>query len=195
MDGEKYIEIIRPKMSNRRFVHSLNVAKEAVKLCDKYGGDREKAYTAGILHDIMKEADPNFQLQILSDNGIMLDMVSQGAKKLWHAKSGAAYCKYILGIDDQDIINAISYHTTARAGMSQLEKIIYLADYIGEDRDYPGVEKMRAAVNRSMFDGMDFSLEFSIIDLVKRKKPVHPDTVAAFNELFLKKENGGKYVG
>ena len=187
MEGEKYIEVIRPRMSDRRFIHSLNVAKEAVRLCDKYGGDRGKAYTAGILHDVMKEADGNFQLQILSDNGIILDMVSQNAKKLWHAKSGAAFCKYILGIDDEDIINAISYHTTARAGMSPLEKAVYLADYIGEDRDYPGVEQMRAAVEKSEECGMEFSLKFSITDLVNRNKPVHPDTVDAFNELFLKK--------
>ena len=190
MDREKYIEIIRPRMSERRFIHSLNVAEEAVRLCDKYGGDREKAYTAGILHDIMKEADPNLQLQILSESGIILDIVSQNSQKLWHAKSGAAFCKYILHIEDEDIINAISYHTTARAGMSLLEKVIYLADYIGEDRNYPGVEQMRSAVKDSMERGMEFSLSFSITDLVKRKKPVHPDTMAAFNELFLKKKNG-----
>ena len=55
MEGEKYIEIIKPLMSEKRFIHSLNVAKEAVKLADKYYADREKAYTAGVLHDIMKE--------------------------------------------------------------------------------------------------------------------------------------------
>lgn len=186
MEGEKYIEIIKPLMSEKRFIHSLNVAKEALKLADKYYADREKAYTAGVLHDIMKETSPEIQLQIITGNGIIFDNISKSAKKLWHAKAGAAYCEDILKIADKDIINAISFHTTARAGMSILEKIIYLADYIGEDRDYNGVDEMRKAVSVSLEAGMEFSLAFSITDLVKKRKAVHPDTVAAYNELFLK---------
>ena len=158
MEGEKYIEVIRPLMGEKRFVHSLNVAKSAVMLADKYGGDREKAFTAGILHDIMQEASPERQLKILSDNGIILDKVSKSAHKLWHAKAGAAYCQDILKIVDFDILNAISFHTTARAGMSLLEKIIYLADYIGEDRDYNGVEEMRKATLHSLEEGLELSL-------------------------------------
>ena len=193
MEGEKYIEVIRPRMSERRFIHSLNVAKEAVRLCDKYGGDREKAYTAGILHDVMKEADGNFQLQILSDNGIILDGFprtipqAEALDKMLSELGSKIDAVISIEVDDEDIINAISYHTTARAGMSPLEKAVYLADYIGEDRDYPGVEQMRAAVEKSEECGMEFSLKFSITDLVNRNKPVHPDTVDAFNELFLKK--------
>ncbi len=177
-----YIDLLASRLSQKRFVHSMNVAKAAVQLTQRYGGDSEKAYLAGVLHDIMKEEKPETQLQTIKECGIIIDTVTFQGQPLWHAKAGAAYCKTALGITDQDLLNAISYHTTGRAGMSHLEKILYLADYIGEERDYEDVEIMRAETLCSMERGLRYALRFTINDLVSRGKAVHLDTVRAYNE-------------
>ena len=189
MQSEQYVELIKERLSEKRFIHSLNVAKEAVKLAEKHGGDVEKAYIAGILHDICKEDLPEKQLQIMTECGITIDSFTRSSEKLWHAKAGAAYIQRHLGIDDRDIINAISYHTTARMNMSLLEKIIYLADYIGEDRDYDGVDDMRRETEKSLEDGMLFALRFTVCDLATRDRIIHPNTFAAYNEIISLKIN------
>ena len=182
---KEYVQLIEQRLSQKRFIHSMNVAKECVKLAEKYGGDKEKAYLVGVLHDIMKEEKPEILLQTLAEYGIINDTVTVSSRPLWHAKAGAAYCQHVLNIHDEDIINAISYHTTARANMSQLEKILYLADYIGEERDYPDVDVMRSETWKSMKSGMEYALKYSIGDLVQRNKAIHPDTIEAYNEIVL----------
>ncbi len=191
MQGDRYIEIIRPLLSEKRFLHSLNVAKSAAVLADRYGADREKAYTAGILHDIMKDTEPRKQLQTIENSGIIFGTIDRAEPKLWHAKAGAAYVRDQLGVEE-DIVAAIACHTTAKAGMTILDKVLFLADFISEDRDYDGVEQMRAATDRSMEDGMEIALSFSIVDLVERRKAVHPDTLDAYNELILQQRAAGR---
>ena len=126
MINTDYKAIIRALMGDYRFDHSVNVAAEAVELAKLYGEDEEKAYTAGILHDITKEIPKDEQLKIIADGGILLDDVQKNAPKLWHSISGSVYIQTELGITDSDIINAVRYHTTGRANMSLLEKIIYI---------------------------------------------------------------------
>ena len=191
MQGDRYVEVIRPLLSEKRFLHSLNVAKSAASLAAQYGTDREKAYTAGILHDIMKDTDGRKQLQIIENSGIIFGTIDRAEPKLWHAKAGAAYARDQLGMDE-DIVAAIACHTTAKAGMTMLDKVLFLADFISEDRDYDGVEQMRAATARSMEEGMDVALSFSITDLVERRKAVHPDTLDAYNELMLQQKALGR---
>ncbi len=188
MQGEKYIEVIRPLLSEKRFHHSLCVAASAVELAEKYGGDTEKAYTAGILHDIMKDTEPRKQLQILENSGIILGSLDLAEPKLWHAKAGAAYVQDVLG-EAEDIVAAIACHTTAKGGMTLLDKILFLADFVSADRDYDGVEEMREATARSMEEGMDIALSFSIVDLAQRRRVIHPDTVEAYNELMLQQRS------
>ena len=191
MQGDRYIEVIRPLLSEKRFCHSLNVAKSAAALADRYGADREKAYTAGILHDIMKDTEPRKQLQIIENSGIIFGTIDRAEPKLWHAKAGAAYVRDQLGVEG-DIVAAIACHTTAKAGMTILDKVLFLADFISDDRDYDGVEQMRAATDHSMEEGMDIALSFSIVDLVERRKAVHPDTLDAYNELILQQRAAGR---
>lgn len=183
MDYSEYKDIIRKRMGDKRYNHSLNVADSAVKLAEKYGADKEKAYLAGLLHDICKETPQNEQLKIMTDFGIILSNVEKNAFKLWHAISGSAYVRNVLKIDDEDIVAAIRYHTTARAGMSLLEKVIYLADFISADRSYDGVDELRAAAEQSISKAMDIALTFSIVELIGQGRAIHPDTVFAYNEL------------
>lgn len=187
--SEKYAEhkkILQSRLTPKRYYHSLCVADEAVRLAIKYGGDTEKAYLAGLLHDITKNATEEEHLHIFRKFGIMLNDIEKNAEKLWHAISGSAYIEHILGINDKEIITAVRYHTTARAGMTQLEKLLYLADFTSSDRDYDDIDIMRQKVEISMEAALDYALSYTINDLVARNKPLHLDTVNAYNENALK---------
>lgn len=185
-DYAKYKAILEKRLNPKRYHHSLCVADEALRLARKYGCDTKKAYLAGLLHDITKNATQEEHLHIFDKFDIMLNSVEKNAEKLWHAISGAAYIEYELGITDKDIITAVRYHTTAREGMSLLEKILYLADYTSADRDYDDVDIMRQKVEISIDAAMDYALTYTINDLVERRKLLHLDTVKAYNENTLK---------
>ncbi|HCA04288.1 MAG TPA: phosphohydrolase [Ruminococcaceae bacterium] len=188
MTNTDYKSIIRKMMGDYRYEHSVNVAKEAVELAKIYGADIEKAYTAGILHDITKEIPKDEQLKIISDGGIILDDVQKNAPKLWHSISGSVYIQTNLGINDSDIINAVRYHTTGRANMSLLEKIIYIADYTAKGREYNGVEIMREKSRKSLEEAMIFSFQYTFENLSSKEIAIHPDEVHAYNYIVLNKE-------
>ena len=181
MNYEKYKEILKGRLKEKRYIHSLAVADEAVRLAKKYGCDEEKAYLAGLLHDITKNTPKEEQLKIFSDFGIMLDDVSSAAEKLWHAISGAAYCEKVLGITDNEVLSAIRYHTTAKKDMTKLQKVLYLADFTSSDRDYDDVDIMRSLVDISMEKALDYALSYTIKDLVQQGRQIHPDTMEAYN--------------
>lgn len=189
-DYEALKVILQKRLNEKRYYHSLCVADEARRLAEKYGGDIEKAYLAGLLHDITKNAPDEEHLKIFKEFGIILSDVEQNAKKLWHAMSGALYVKNILGINDPEIIDAIRYHTTAKADMSPLAKILYLADFTSKDRDYEDVDVIREYVDESLEKAFVYALEYSIIDLVNQGRAIHPDTVQAYNQAVLNKIGG-----
>ncbi|MCI8553699.1 MAG: nicotinate (nicotinamide) nucleotide adenylyltransferase [Clostridiales bacterium] len=185
---QQFIEIIRGRLTDRRFHHSLAVAEQAEQLARLYGADPKKARTAGILHDILKDARPQEQLQILHDFGILLDDVERGAPKLWHARAGAAFLEHVLGVDDRELLDAVRYHTTARAGMTPLDRVLYLADFTSADRDYPDVDVLRALVLKDEEEAMLYALDFTIRELLDKRAAVHSDTVAAYNEWTMRRQ-------
>lgn len=183
-----YISVLKKRLSPHRFEHSLNVSDEAVRLAEKYGADPEKAEIAGLLHDVMKDTPYPEQEAYLLKCGISLSEIEEHSPKLWHAISGSEFIRREFLVDDEEIISAVRYHTTAKAGMSLLEKVIYLADFTSRERNYNGVDDMRRAVDVNMFFAMREALRFSIVDLINSGKTVHPDTVFAYNDLILKGE-------
>lgn len=186
MQISDYYSLAEKTLSEYRFHHSKMVAKAARELAEKYSADINKAEIAGILHDITKEEPKNNQLQLIEDNGIMLDSVTNSNEQILHAVSGSAYCEFILGIKDREILDAIRFHTTARADMSLLEKIVFIADFISEDRTYPDIEIMRQEAQKSLEHGMKYALTFVIKSLVERGRCVHPDAIDAYNEIIMK---------
>ena len=120
MNNQYYIDIIRPKLTEKRFHHSMCVAGMAGKLAEKYGADPEKAYVAGILHDIMKDTPKDEQLKIIENSDILLDNVEKSQFKLLHAIAGYAYIRDVLKIDDEEILNGsqVSYD---RAGVDDAD--------------------------------------------------------------------------
>lgn len=186
---EKIIGLIKSRLTPQRFEHSINVAESARELAPLYGADSDKAYTAGLLHDVMKNSSPEEQLGVMSEAGIELLPVERANKKLWHAMAGAVYIKFVMGIDDRDIIKAVRYHTTGRAGMSPLETTVYLADYISAERDYPGVDDMRRLCLVSADAAIQYALEFGIPDLVKKGQVIHPNSIDLYNEVLIRRNS------
>ncbi len=182
MTMQEYRNAIVARLSDYRATHSLNVAKAAVQLAEKYGADVEQAEIAGLLHDCTKEMPPKEQLQLLEEFDIIITSAERCAHKLLHAVTGPVIARTEFGITDEAVLSAIRYHTTGKAGMTLLEKIIYVADFISEERSFPGVEQLRVKAFENLDDAVFAGLAFTLQDLTARGKPVHPDTVAAYNE-------------
>ena len=187
MDYNKYKDILKERLNEKRYFHSLCVADEAKRLAILYGADAEKAFFAGLLHDITKNATENEQLQMFEVFGIIADSITKNSHKLWHAVTGAAYIKNVLGVTDEEILSAVRYHTTAKRGMSLLEKILYLADFTSADRDYEDVDVMRKKVDISLDDAMRYALCYTIKELADKQVAIHPDTFEAYNEIMEEK--------
>ena len=182
-----YLSLLRERLKDRRFQHSLNVADAAVMLAKRFGADEEKAYIAGLLHDITKNETDENQLQILQSGGIMLTVTQQNNPKLWHAMSGMVYLRDTLGITDQEILGAVRWHTTGKAGMTLLEKVVFIADYISAERDYPDVDVMRRLSETSLDAAALYALKYSLRTLSEKEKPICEDSVAYYNELIIGK--------
>lgn len=180
-----YKRLLREKLDDYRFLHSLNVAESARTLALMYGGDEEKAYFAGLVHDIMKNATKEEQLQIMKKGDIILTRTEKNNPKLWHAMAGEAYLRTEMGVTDKEILSAVRYHTTGRAGMSLLEKIVYIADYISIERDYPNVDMMRELSAKGLDEAALYALKFSFASLSKKEKLIHTDSVEYYNELII----------
>ena len=183
MDFTQYIDIIRTRLSGKRFVHSMAVADSCRALAAQNGADPDKAYLAGIMHDIAKELDPIYILQMLDEFGIILDSVQKQTKKLLHGIMGEQLLKREFGITDSEILSAVRYHTTARPDMCMLEKVLYLADFISADRDYEGVGQIREAALSGLDSGVYAGLKFTVCNLVEEDKQIHPDTTGAYNQM------------
>lgn len=186
MNPEDYKAAIRPFLSEKRYHHSLCVRDAAALLARKYGADEKKAATAGILHDIMKDLPRQEQLERMKLYGVELTRLERNAPKLWHAMLGAAYIRNELHIEDPEILDAVRYHTTGRENMTKMDKVLFVADFISADRDYPGVEKMREAARAGLEEAAVEGIVFTICDLAESRVPIHPDSVAAYNDMVLK---------
>lgn len=187
MNNNELLEDVRNHLSDYRYTHSVEVAKSAAELAERFGGDVNKAALAGYAHDILKEQSRFETLDLFVANGVKLTKVEMNAPKLWHAMAGAVYLQKKYGLDD-DIISAVRYHTTGKAGMTQLEKILFVADFISADRDYNGVEEMRERAKISLEFAMEEGLRFTINELSEKCLPIHPDTVSCYNEIVLEEK-------
>lgn len=186
------VEELRPiamsYLKPKRMPHVLGTAEEAARLARRYGADETQARVAGLLHDCTKKLDMAEQLALCGQYGIVLDPLEQKALKLLHAKTGAAIARHVYGVDDA-VYQAILYHTTGRAGMSLLEKILYLADYIEPSREFandPDVVRLRETVYEDLDRGLLLGLTMTIDEMVGMGNPVHHDTLDARDDLIEK---------
>lgn len=193
MDKLEMVEQLKKYLPEKRIIHSLNVAKAAIKLSEIYGADKEKAEIAGILHDSAKYVKFADVEKYCEKYKIELDEMEKNSTALSHSILGAYIAKYEFGIEDKEILSSIRYHTTGKAKMSILEKIIYIADVIEEGRDYPGVENIRElAYGGKLNEAIVGSIDNTITVVLKKKALLHLRTVEARNYYIKEIKDGGK---
>ena len=188
------LEELRPialsYLKAKRIPHVLGTEQTAKELAERYGANIEKARFAALLHDATKRLSMEEQLALCEHYHIVLDELEQRALKLLHAKTGAALARDVFGVDDE-IYNAILWHTTGKPDMTVLEKVIYLADFIEPTRDFPGVDALRRTVWEDLDRGLLMGLEMTVEEMEEMGNPIHVNTLAARD--YLKgKTNEGK---
>lgn len=172
---------LKEQLSSKRYSHSVNVAEECRKLAKQYGEDPEKAYFAGLLHDVCKEIPDAQQKELVLKSGFAVCREELETRSLWHAIAGAYFIKSNFGIEDIDIINSIRFHTVGRAGMTRLEEIVYLGDLISADRDYKDVDKMRRLAYSDLNAAMLEAFAFAVKSVVKKGGLIPLCTAEGYN--------------
>ena len=176
------LETLRPAalsyLRAQRIPHVLGAERAAAELAARWGADVTVARRAALLHDCTKRLSGGQQRTLLETWGISLDQETWNQEKLLHAVTGAALAERVFGECPQ-VVSAIRWHTTGRADMALLEKIIYLADYIEPTRDFPGLAPLRELAYQDLDRALLTGMEMSIQDLTERGKTVHPDSARA----------------
>lgn len=175
-------DILKIRLSKKRYTHSINVADSAAALAKEYGFDREKCFLAGLVHDICKELPKEEQLEMVRKSNREITEEELVTPPLFHAPAGAYYAQRVLGISDEDILNAIRYHTVGRAGMCGIEKAVYIADLISEDRNYKDIDDMRKIAFEDINEAILKALKFNIEDVMKKNSRIPAHTINAYNE-------------
>ncbi len=173
---------LKEMLPERRLKHSMNVSQCAVKLSEIYGYDMEKAKLAGLIHDCAKYFNDDQVEDSIKKFNIELDSLEENNISLSHSVIGSYVIQETFNIKDEDIINAVRYHTTGRENMTILEKIIYMADLIEEGRKFPLVDKLRElAYNGSLDEALLLSFNNTIKFVMDNNQLIHPITVSARN--------------
>ena len=166
-------------LSPKRLLHSLNVGLLCARYAKRFSLDIDKAFTAGVLHDCAKGFPLDRQRKLAEKGGCVADYNDSSI----HAPAGAYYAKTHFGIEDEDIQNAIWYHTVGRKGMSGLEKAVFLADKIEPSRNYDDLEEIRALAEIDLDEAV-LSCMIAVKEVLPKKgETVHPDTIEAIEEL------------
>lgn len=169
-------------LRHRRIAHVLGTEGTAAALACRWGEDGQAARRAALLHDCTKKLDREQHMALCRQYGIALDPEERQEEKLLHAITGAAVAEHMFG-ESEAVVSAIRWHTTGRAHMTLLEKIIYLADYIEPTRDFPGVEKLRRVCYEDLDAGLLLGLEMTIAEMEERGAPIHAKTLEARDAL------------
>lgn len=173
----------------KRAPHAAGCSETAVRLAEHYGENTDDAARAGILHDITKALSPREQLRLCEKYAIMTDEYGGEQTKLLHGKTAAAIAKHIFDENDA-VCSAVSWHTTGRADMSLLEKIIYIADYVEPNRDFPGVDKLRKLAFSDLDAAVLLGIEMTIQTLKEKHRPLNRHSVEAMEHLLKERKSG-----
>ena len=172
---ERLEGVVLSLLNPDRIRHVLGCRDTAVALAKRWGADETDAARAGILHDITKALDGPLQLTLCDAYGKMLTDFSRKYPKTLHALTGSLVAERIFGENPQ-VVSAICHHTTGRAGMNLLETIIYVADYIEPNRDFPGVERLRELAFTDIQAALKLGLEMTLEHLKKQGSEVSPES-------------------
>lgn len=176
------IAAISAGMPAKRWKHVEGVMESAVLLAKRYGADPVKADLAALLHDLAKFWPIDRQEAIVREQGLNAELLEHD-KQLLHAEVGAYIARVEYGVQDVEVLDAVRYHTSGRIGMTLLDKIVCLADYIEPGREFPGVDHIRELAEKSLEDALIAGFDSTISFLLEKGKPIFPLTVLARNDL------------
>lgn len=190
MEREQYLAAIKPRMPEKRYIHTVGVMETAINLAYKYGEDVKKAETAAILHDIAKYADIEWMENIVRDEKLDERLIGWGSELL-HGPVGAYIAQSEFGITDEELLNAIRFHTTGRANMSRLEKIIFVADMIEPNRRFDGVDRLRKKAQKNLDKAMSACVRHTLAFLIDTKQPIYPLSIECYNDMMNREDSEG----
>ena len=176
---DKLEQVVVSLLKPNRVAHVLGCRQTAVELARVYGVDETDAARAALLHDITKALDGPLQLTLCQSYGTILDDFSQKNPKTLHALTGSLVAQRIFG-ENQAVVDAIRCHTTGKADMNTLEKIIYVADYMEPNRDFPGVDMLRDLAYRDITKALKLGLQMTLEMLYEQKRDISPESLEAY---------------
>lgn len=175
---EELRDRVRKRMREKRYIHTLGVEEKVVELAEKYRADIEKCRIAAILHDVAKEMQIDKMKDICQKNfSEELSKEDMEINEILHGFAGCIIARDEFGITDEDILNGIKYHTVGKRGLSLLGRIIYIADGIEKNRDYPAVDEIRREVEKDLDKGIILEIDRKVEYLTERKGKIHKNTV------------------
>lgn len=183
-----YVGMVQRALSEERFTHTLGVEQAAIALAERYGVNVGDTQTAALFHDFCKGMGDEEMKNRAHEYGLQIDRFMRAHPNLLHGPVASQIMRFELNINIPDVIEAIYYHTIGHTGMSRLEKVIYVADLIEEGRDYDGVQVLREAAQRDLDEAMQLALAQSMRFVLMRGRPLHDESVAAYNELALRRK-------
>ena len=180
MTIEQMKEKLSTMLTEHRYTHSLGVMETAEKMAKTFNVDVENAIVAGLLHDCAKQIDRQVQLKMCKERNIELDEIKKSAPSLVHADLGASVARTEFGVTDDDVLSAIKYHTLGRKNMSDLEKVLFLADVIEPNRrDFEGLLELRDLCYKNLDEAMLYGLTLSIENVERKGRILHTQTLDA----------------
>ena len=176
-------ELVRGRLSDKRYEHTINVKKMAVKLAKRYGADEEKAALAALLHDSAKEISKDEMREIMRPSPQSAEGGESRPTPVWHGICASILARTQWGVEDEAILSAIACHTAGKPGMSKLDKIVYLADMTSAERDWPGVNKLRKLELKDLDAAMLAALKQTNDFVLSQGKPLDPVSKAAYDDI------------
>ena len=180
MSREALLAKMETVMPEKRLRHCLGVEKAARELAERFGLDVEKAGLAGLLHDYAKKVSDEDFLSLIDKYQLDPDLKNWG-NNVWHGMVGIYKIQEDLGVKDADILRAIEIHTVGSGTMSELDKVVYVADYIEHNRDFPGVDKARDLAQRSLNQALAYETARTVEHLARKGMPIYPQTLETYN--------------
>ena len=180
MGREALLAKMETVMPEKRLQHCLGVEKAARELAERFGLDIEKAGLAGLLHDYAKKVSDEEFLALIDKYQLDPDLKNWG-NNVWHGMVGIYKIQEDLGIKDAEILRAIEIHTVGSDTMSELDKVVYVADYIEHNRDFPGVDKARELAQRSLNQAVAYETARTVEHLAHKGMPIYPQTLETYN--------------